>query len=118
MLKLGADNTDREVIMGRHGIGEQKENGELFTEFCTFNDTVIGGTVFPTKKPHKSIWISPDGKTANHIDRITISRKWMSLHHLNVKCGADAVSDHHLVVAVLKIKLKTYNYRAESPSHK
>ena len=44
--KVGADNTNRELVMGKHGAGVQNENGELLTEFCTFNDLVIGGTVF------------------------------------------------------------------------
>ena len=70
--KVGADNTDRELIMGKHGVGEQYENGELFTEFCTFDDLVIGGTIFPQKKIHKTTWTSPDGKTENQIDHIAI----------------------------------------------
>ena len=52
--KVGTDNTDRELTMGRHGTGEQNENGEIFTEFCTFNDLVIGGTLFPHKTIHKT----------------------------------------------------------------
>ena len=39
--KVGSDNTDNELTMGRHGVGEQNENGELFSEFCMFNDLVI-----------------------------------------------------------------------------
>ena len=104
--------------MGRHGTGEQNENGELFAEFCTFNDLVIGGTLFPHKTIHKTTWTSPDGKTENQIDQITIGRKWRrSLSDVRVKCGADAASDHHLVVAELKTKLKAYNDHAGRPSH-
>nr|KAG5713351.1 hypothetical protein BaRGS_024899 [Batillaria attramentaria] len=114
--KVGADNTGRELIMGRHGTGVQNENGELFTEFCTL---VIGGTLFPHKTIHKTTWISPDNKTENQIDHITIGRKWRrSLHDVRVKRGADAASDHHLVVAVLKTKLKAYNDQAGRPAHK
>jgi len=117
--KVGSDNTDNETIMGRHGIGEQNENGELFTEFCTFNDLVIGGTLFPHKTTHKATWISPDGRTENQIDHITISRKWRrSLHDVRVKRDADAASDHHLVVATLQLKLKAYNDSSVRPSHK
>ena len=109
--KVGADNTDRELIMGKHGVGEQYENGELFTEFCTFNDLFIGGTIFSHKKIHKTTWTSPDGKTENQIDHIAIGRKLKrSLHDVRVKCGADAASDHHLVVA--------NNDRAGRTSHK
>ena len=74
--KVGSDNTGKELIMGRHGVGEQNENGELFSEFCMFNDLVIGGTLFPYKPIHKKTWKSPDGKTENQIDHITIDRKW------------------------------------------
>jgi hypothetical protein len=47
---------------------------------------------------------------------ITIRRK--SLNDVRVKHGADTASDHHLVVAVLKIKLNAYNNQAKRPSHK
>ena len=64
-------------------------------------------------------WTSFDGKTKNQIDHITISRKWKrSLHNVRVKRGAAAASDHHLVVAKLKIKLNTYNDQVARPSHK
>ena len=44
---------------------------------------------------------------------ITICRKWRgSLHDVRVRCGADAASDHRLVVAVLKTKLKAFRDRA------
>ena len=117
--KVAADNTNSQHIMDRHGIGGQNENGELFVEFCTFNDLVIRGTLFLHKTIHKTTWTFPDGKTENQIDHIIISRKWKrSLHDVRVKRGADAASDHHLVVAVLKIKLKAYKDQADRPSHK
>ena len=73
---VGSDNTGREEIIGMHGLGTMNKNGELFADFCTFNDLVIGGSVFPHKMMHKATLVSPDGKTENQIDRITISRKW------------------------------------------
>ena len=117
--KVGADNTNRELVMGKHGVGVQNENGEPLAEFCTFNDLVIGGTVFQHKQIHKTTWTSPDGRTENQIDHITIGRKWRrSLLDVRVKRGADAGSDHHLVVADLKVKLKIYRDRGDRPSHK
>jgi len=52
--KVGSNNLDRELVMGRHGTGEQNENGELFSELCSFNDLVICGTLFPHKPIHKN----------------------------------------------------------------
>ena len=82
------------------------ENGEMFADFCTVNELVIGGSIFPHKKCHKVTWFSPDNRTENQIDHITISRNWRStLQDVRARRGADIGSDHHLVVAKLKIKL-------------
>ena len=117
--KVGINNESKELIMGKQGIGEENENGELFTDFCSYNDLVIGGTIFPHKDFHKTTWTSPDGKTENQIDHITIGRKWRrSLHDVRARRVADAASDHQLVVAVLQIKLKTYRDGASRPSFK
>ena len=117
--KVGMDNTDRELIMGKHGVGIINENGELFTDFCAFNDLVIGGTVFPHKTIHKTTWTSPDGNTENQIDHITVSRKWRrSLLDVRVKRGADAASDHQLLVATLRTKLKSFKDTSDKPHHK
>ncbi|XP_013780381.1 craniofacial development protein 2-like [Limulus polyphemus] len=50
--KVGDDNTDRELIMGRHGLSTCNENRELFIDCCSFNDLVIGGTIYPHRKIH------------------------------------------------------------------
>ena len=47
--KVGEDNSNRELVMGKHGVGIQNDNGELLTEFFTFNNLVIGGTAFQHK---------------------------------------------------------------------
>ena len=70
--KLGLDNTGRELIMGREALGEMNENGELFVDFCAFNELVIGGSVFKHRDIHKATWVSPDGRTKNQIDYISI----------------------------------------------
>ena len=107
--KVGADNTNYEDIMGKHGLGEINENGERFQAFCAFNNLVIGGTVFPHKRIHKATWVSPDGVTENQIDHLCISRKFRrSLEDVRVLRGADVASDHHLVFGKFKLKLRRY----------
>ena len=63
--KVGSINTDREHEMGKHGIGQMNENGELLADFCTVNNLVIGGTLFPHKRCHIATWVSPDHQTEN-----------------------------------------------------
>ncbi|KIH61768.1 hypothetical protein ANCDUO_07953 [Ancylostoma duodenale] len=68
-------------------------------------------TDMESKKTHrrirKKIWISPDGMSSNEIDYFCISRKWRtSLCDARAYRGADVGSDHHLVRATLKLRLK------------
>ena len=94
--------------MGTHGIVEMNENGEMFTYLCSFNRLIIGGSVFPHKRIHKATWVSPDHRTENQIDHICISQKFKrSMQDVRVHRGADAASDHHLVLTKLKLKLKS-----------
>ena len=105
--KIGPDNTGYEQVMGTHALGEMNENGEIFADLCALNNLVIGGSIFPHKRIHKSTWVSPDSVTENQIDHVCISRKFRrSLLDVRVRRGADVASDHHLVVARLKLKLK------------
>jgi len=55
--KVGSDNTDGKQVMGRHGISDRNENGEMLIDFCALNDLVIGGTLFPHRRCHKATWI-------------------------------------------------------------
>ena len=104
--KVGSERLGRESEIGPHGIGTMNENGELFADFCAVNSMVIGGTFFPHKSCHKTTWVSPTGDTENQIDHIAITRRWRSsLHDVRAKRGADISSDHHLLVAEIRLKL-------------
>ena len=114
--KIGKDNIEKELVMGKEGLGEINENGELFTDFCYFNILVIGGSVFPHKKIHKTTWISPDHQTENQIDHICISSTFRrSLQDVRSRRGADVGTDHHLVTRKIKFKLKRYHPMAAKP---
>jgi hypothetical protein len=48
----------------------------------------------------------------NQIDHITISNVWKrSIPHVRNKRGADVGSDHHLVMAKIKLKLASNRYK-------
>ena len=81
-------------------IGDINENGKLFADFCCHNDLVIGGTTFIHKEIHKTTWTSPDMRTRNHIDHITVARRWRKrMQDVRAYRGADVASDHQLLVA-------------------
>jgi endonuclease/exonuclease/phosphatase family metal-dependent hydrolase len=63
-------------------------------------------TMFPHRSIHKYTWMSPDGKTHNHIDHILVDRRRHS-NVLDVRSfrAADCDSDHCLVVAKVTERL-------------
>ncbi|PVD24386.1 hypothetical protein C0Q70_14868 [Pomacea canaliculata] len=63
--KVGSDNTCREHVMGKHGIGTINDNGERLADFCEENNLLIGATLFQHKDIHKATWTSSDGITKN-----------------------------------------------------
>ncbi|XP_056016894.1 uncharacterized protein LOC130053576 [Ostrea edulis] len=102
--------------MGQQGIGECNNNGERLCTFCQENDLVIGGTIFMHKDIHKTTWNSPDGHTKNQIDHIIINKRWRSsLLDVVAKQGADVGSDHSLVLAKIKLKLRKSRKKDQRP---
>ena len=96
-------------------MGTMNENGERFADCCADCNLVIEGSLFPHKTAHKATWVSPDHVTENQIDHICISQKFRrSLLDTRVKRGADAASDHHLLVARVRLKLKR-NFQPRNP---
>ena len=105
--KVGDINTGYETCMGQEGVGEMNDNGQRFADVCLESGLVIGGTIFKHKNIHKLTWTSPDGRTQNQIDHIAFNHKWRGTF-MDVRAirGADASSDHHLVLCRMKLKLK------------
>ena len=105
--KVGNDNTYYTREMGKNGCRVMNENGERLADFCALNNMVIGGTLFPHQSIHKLTWQSPNGRDINQIDHFMINGTWRrSLQDVRVRRGADVGSDHHLVVATVKLKLR------------
>jgi hypothetical protein len=99
-------------IMGRQGLGTLNENGERIADLRSNNNLVIGGTLFPHKRIHRATWESPDQAMQNQIDHITIHKKWRrSLLDVRVFRGADAASDHQLLIGCVQLKIATHKTR-------
>jgi hypothetical protein len=116
--RVGADNKNVEHIMEKHGLGTTNENGERFSELCSNNNLVIGGTRFFHKRIHKVTWESPDHITQNQIDHITIHRKWRSLTDVRAYKGANAASDHQLLIGSVQLKIAAHKVRDSAASPK
>ncbi|EYC22099.1 hypothetical protein Y032_0018g3711 [Ancylostoma ceylanicum] len=109
--QLGGDRHGIERTAGPFASSEHiSDNGERLISFCDCNDLCVRNTCFQHRRIQKKAWNSPDGASSNEIDHICI--KWReSLRDARVYRGADVGSDHYLVRAALRFKLKRTSSR-------
>jgi len=104
--KIGEGNEGWEKVMGRHGLGRMNENREMLGTFCGNNNLVIVGSLFKHRNIQKITWTSPNARDRNQIDHIIISGRYRgSLMDTRAMRGADANSDHHMVMGKVRLKL-------------
>ena len=103
--KVGSQETPG--VTGKFGLGVQNEAGQRLIEFCQENAMVIANTLFQQHKRRVYTWISPDGQYRNQIDYIICSQRWRSsIQSAKTRLGADCGSDHELLIAKFRLKLK------------
>ena len=93
----------------------QKEAGQRRIELCQENALVIANTLFQEYKRRFYTWTSPDGQHQNHIDYIFCSQIWRSsIQSTKIRTEADCGSDHELIIAKFRLKLKNVGKSAGS----
>ena len=99
--KVGSQET------GKFGLGVQSEAGQRLTEVCQENALVIANTLFQQHKRRLYTWSSPDGQSQNQTDSILCSQRWRSsIQSAKTRPGADCGSDHGLLIAKFRLKLR------------
>ena len=105
--KVGSQEIPRVTV--KFGLGVQKEAWQRLTEFCQENTLVIANTLCPQHKRRLYTWTSPDGQYRSQIDYILCSQRWRSyIQSAKTRPGADCGSDHELLVAKFRLKLKCH----------
>ena len=67
----------------------------------------MANTLFQQHKRRLYTWTSPDGQHRNQIDYILCSQRWRSsIQSAKTRPGADCDSDHELLIAKFRLKLK------------
>ena len=99
--KVGSQETPG--VTGKLGLGIQNEAEQNLIECCQENTN----TLFQQHKRRLYTWTSPDGQHRNQIDYILCSQKWRSSRQsAKARLGADCGSDHELLIAKFRLKLK------------
>ena len=75
--------------------------------FSSKSFIVSGLTFWPLIYFELSLWTSPDGQHQNQTDYILCSQKWRSsIQSAKTRPGVDCGSDHELLIAKFRLKLK------------
>ena len=71
------------------------------------SSTLLANTFFQLHKRRCYTWRSPDGQHRNQIDYILCSQRWRSsIQSAKTRLGADCGSDHELLIAKFRCKMK------------
>ena len=105
--KVGSQETPG--VTGKFSLGIRNEVGQRLIDSCQENALIIANTLFQQHKTRLYTWTSPDvhGQYQNQIDYILCSQRWRSsIHSAKTRPGADCGSDHELLIAKFRLKLK------------
>ena len=103
--KVGSQETPG--VTGKFGLGVQNEAGQRLIEFCQVYALVIANTLFQQHKRRLYTWTSPNDQHQNQIDYILCSQRWRSsIQSAKTRQGADCGTDHELLIAKFRLKLK------------
>ena len=103
--KIGTQETPG--VTGKFGLGVQNKAGQMLIEFFQENPLFIANTLFQQHKRRLYTWTSPDGQHRNQIDCILCSQRWRHvIQSTKTRPGADCGSDHELLIAKFRLKLK------------
>ena len=94
-------------VTGKFDLGIWNEAGQRLIEFFQENAVVKANTLFQQHKRGLYTWTSPDGQHQNLIDYILCSQRWRSSKQsTKTRPGVDCGSDHELLIAKFRLKLK------------
>ena len=98
---LGLQETP--VVTGKFVLGIRNEAGQRLIEFCQGN-ALLANTLLEQHTRRLYTWTSPDGQ---HRNQILCSQRWRSsIQSAKTRPGADCGSDHELLIAKFRFKLK------------
>ena len=111
--KVGSQETPG--VTGKFGLGIWNEAGQGLIEICQENAMVIANTLFQQHKRRLYTWTLPDGQHRDQIDYILCRQRWRSsIQSAKTRLGADCGSDHKLLIAKFRCKLKKVGTRSFS----
>jgi endonuclease/exonuclease/phosphatase family metal-dependent hydrolase len=102
---LGEGKDGNEI--GEYGLGNRNSRGDMLKEFCRRKGLIATNTWFKQEKRRRYTWKAPGDRQRCQIDYILIKQRYRnSVKKASSYPGADADSDHNLVIMKTKLKLR------------
>ena len=110
--RVGSDSFFLEVC-GRHGLGMQNDRGKRLLNFCRGHDLFVTSTAFKHHDRRRYTWQSPGVDYRNQTDFILVKNRWkICAENSRIYPGPDCWSDHNLVGAVVRLKIKKNKFKS------
>lgn len=100
--------------IGDHGLGNRNERGDRLVEFCRQHDMIAANTMFKNHPRRLYTWKMPGDIGRFQIDFILVKKRFKNqVKNCKAYPGADADSDHNLVMMKCNLKYKTLKSRSK-----
>ena len=102
---IGEQPDGKEI--GKYGLGTQNNRGRRLLEFCQQRKMCVTNTWFEHPKRRRYTWRTPGDRERYQLDYIMVQQRYRnSVKNSCSYPGADADTDHNLVMMKTNIKLK------------
>ncbi|XP_051916305.1 craniofacial development protein 2-like, partial [Hippocampus zosterae] len=115
--RVGRDHQLWGGILGKEGVGNCNENGELLLCLCAETEMVITNTLFQMANKHKTTWQHPRSGHWHLIDYVLtrICDRADVMVTRAIRSMDDGWSDHRLVASRLRLKIAPAKRRKKIP---
>lgn len=103
--KVGQKKSEKVKSIGRFGLGDRNERGEMLINFAQEQGLYLMNTFFKKQKDRYWTWESPDKETRNQIDYTLASNKNI-IANCEIISKVNIGSDHRMLRTKVKINKK------------
>ena len=108
IASTGTDRDGYETCVGPHGSGTVNQNSTKFLDFARSHGLRVAGSWFQHPQAYRWTWYSNAGSVTKETDHLLADVGWRMIQNCRVHRSAQFLNiDHRLVVATLKLQLKS-----------
>ena len=98
--------------VGQYGLGVRNNRGERLVEFCKQQQMLVTNTCFKQDKRRRYTWKAPGDTGRYQLDYVLVKRRFRnSVNNSHAYPGADADTDHNLIIMTAFLALKNVKCR-------